>query len=82
MNKEKQIQIPETLFLEICRYFVLDQDKPELKQSISKGLSDKLDRIVQHDLYTTYKTALSPEEAEKARKEYLNKKGIPENFRW
>lgn len=82
MQKERQIQIPETLFLEICKYFLLEHNSPETKKSISRGLSQKLDRIVQHDLYTTYKTAASEEEKEKARREYLEKKGIPDKFRW
>lgn len=82
MAKEKMIQIPETLFLELCRYFVLEQNDTALKTSIAKGLSDKLDRIVDHDLYTTYKTAPTKEQAEQARKKYLDKKGIPEHFRW
>ena len=30
----------------------------------------------------TYKTASTKEEQEKARKEYLDKKGIKESFRW
>lgn len=82
MAKEKMIQIPDKLFIELCRYFVLDIESQELKQSISKGLAEKLDRIVQHDLYTTYKTAPSKEQAEKAREEYLEKRGIPVSFRW
>ncbi len=34
------------------------------------------------ELYTKYKTAPTEEEKEKARKEYLDRRGVPESFRW
>ena len=79
-NKEKQLEIPERLFIQLYRYFVLDIKSPEQAQNISKELERKLDRITENDYYTTYKT--SKEEAEKARKAYLDMRGIPESFRW
>ena len=82
MSNEKQIQIPEALFLDMCRYFLLDQAEPELAASISKGISDKLERVIDRDLYTQYKCAPTQAQKEKARQEYLDRKGIPENFRW
>ena len=82
MKSEKQIQIPDSLFCDMCRYFMLDQDAPELAASISKGLEDKLSRIVEHSLYTQYKTAPTDEQKEKARLEYIERKGIPAGFRW
>lgn len=82
VNMEKQIQISESLFCDIVRYFMLDQAEPELAKSISKALDKKLNKIVEHNLYTTYKTAPSDEEKEKARLEYLERKGISEDFRW
>ena len=42
----------------------------------------KLDKMVEHDLYSKYKTAPTPEQKEKARQEYLDKKGISTEFRW
>ena len=42
----------------------------------------KLDALVMRELYTKYKTATSEEEREKARREYLDKRGVPESFRW
>lgn len=42
----------------------------------------KIQRMVEHDLYTTYKTAATEEEKEKARQRYLDEKGIPASFRW
>ena len=80
MQKEKQIQISQALFTEIMAYFLLD--RTDLDTSIKKGLEAKLDAIVKHELYTKYKTAPTLEQQEKARKEYLEKAGILESFRW
>ena len=45
-------------------------------------MQEKLEAMVKRELYTRYKTAGTPEEREKARQEYLEKVGMPENFRW
>lgn len=37
---------------------------------------------ISHELYTKYKTAPTQEEQEKARREYLEKRGVPDSFRW
>ena len=37
---------------------------------------------VRHELYTKYKTAPSEEEQEKARQEYLDKRGVSASYRW
>ena len=47
-----------------------------------KGLEKKLDALVMRELYTKYKIAPSEEEREKARREYLDRRGVPESFRW
>ena len=76
----KNVQISEELFVEIMRYFMLEQE--ELLPQIKQGLEKKLDAMVMRELYTKYKTALTEEEKEKARKEYLDRRGVPESFRW
>ena len=43
---------------------------------------EKLDALVRHELYTKYKTAPSEEEQEKARQEYLDKRGVSASYRW
>ena len=75
-----KIQISEKLFVDIVKYFLLEQE--ELLPEIQKGLEKKLDALVMRELYTKYKTAPSEEEREKARLEYLDKRGVPESFRW
>ena len=50
----------------------------EIKQELEK----KLDKMVMRDLYGKFKTAPTEEEREQARKEYLDRRGVPESFRW
>ena len=78
--KMKSIQIPETLFIALVKYHLLEleEDLP----AIRKGLMDKMDSMMMRELYSNYKTALTQEEKEKARKEYLDKRGVPDSFRW
>ena len=72
----KNVQIPFTLFRQLVSYHLLDDYS--CSDEICKGLEEKMDHLVN----TQSKTAATEEEREKARKEYLDKKGIPENFRW
>ena len=76
----KNVQISEKLFIQLVKYHLLDVEVEE--EQIAKGLEDKLDAMVKRELYTTYKTAISPVEKEKARQEYLNKRGVLDSFRW
>lgn len=76
----KQIQIPEELFILLMKYHLLDIE--EVQPEIKKGLMDKMDSITMRLLYSKYKTAPTEEEKQKARQEYLDKRGVPESFRW
>ena len=76
----KNVQISQELFIALMKYFLLEQE--ELLPEIQKCLEKKLDALVMRELYTKYKTAPSEEEREKARLEYLDKRGVPESFRW
>lgn len=76
----KQVQISEDLFLSLIKYHILEYHNDEEK--IVKMLKEKYDSIVNRNLYTRYKTAPTEEEKEKARQEYLDRKGIHSNFRW
>ena len=76
----KMIQIPESLFVELMKYHVLgiEDSLPE----IQKGLEQKYEAMMRRELYTKSKTAPSEEEREKARQEYLDRRGIQADFRW
>ena len=76
----KNIQISYELFISLVKYFSLEQYN--LYDDIEKDLQLKLDRLVLHDIYTKSKTGRSEEEKEMARKQYLDKVGIAESFRW
>lgn len=75
-----KIQIPEELFVDIVKYFLLEQE--EKLPEILRGLEKKLDALAMRDLYTKYKTAHSEADREKARREYLDRRGVPRSFRW
>ncbi|MCR2018653.1 complexin-2 [Blautia pseudococcoides] len=64
----------------LMKYHLLEIE--EVQPEIKKGLMDKLDSISMRLLYSKYKTAPTEEEKEKARKEYLDKRGVPDSFRW
>ena len=75
-----KIQISEELFVDIVKYFLLEQE--ERLPEIRRGLEQKLDDLAMRELYTKYKTAPSEADREKARREYLERRGVPQNFRW
>lgn len=76
----KNVQIPEELLIALMKYHLLEIE--EVQPEIKKGLMDKLDSISMRLLYSQYKTAPTEEEKEKARKEYLDKRGVPDSFQW
>ena len=76
----KQVQINEDLFLSLIKYHIFECYNE--KEKIVEELQQKFDGIINRNLYTKYKTAPTAEEKEKARQEYLDRKGIPSSFRW
>lgn len=76
----KQVQIPQELFVQLIRYHLMEDDSHE--DEIRIGLEKKLDALVLRELYGKSKTAPTKEEREKARQEYLDRRGISGNFRW
>lgn len=78
----KNIQIPEDLFFDLCDFFLRDQsDDQTLTADIKAALNIKLDKIINHKLFSRYKTAPSGADRELARKAYLDKRGVPDSFR-
>ena len=78
--KNRNVQIPYELFFQLLQYFLMGNYESE--ETIRQGLERKLDTMVNRELYSKYKTAPTEEEREKSRQEYLDRRGIPENFRW
>ena len=78
--QNRNVQIPYELFFQLLQYFLMDNYDGE--EIIRLGLEKKLDRMVMRDLYGKFKTAPTEEEREKARQEYLDRRGIQADFRW
>lgn len=77
------VQIPEELFSQLCHYFLLGkQSDTKMTLDIEQGLEKKLEAIMLRELYTRSKEAKTKEEQNAARIEFLERKGIPEGFRW
>lgn len=76
----KNVQVPQQLFMKLLRYHLLDDDS--CTEDVKKGLEQKMKTMVERELYTKSKTAPTEEEREKARQEYLDRRGIQADFRW
>lgn len=80
----KNVQIPESLFYDLIRYFCIDGlenwEYQDIYKRIQDGVNQKVDKIVAHNLFTEYKRAVTPDERENARKKYLDYVGIPSSF--
>ena len=76
----KQVQIPQELFVQLLHYHLMEDDSNA--NEIRIGLEKKLDAMVLREPYRKAKTAPTEMEREKARQEYLDRRGIPDSFRW
>ena len=76
----KSVQIPYDLFLDLAMYHLRGEDAFE--EDIRHGLEQKLDAMLNRQLYSRYKTAPTKEEREQARQEYLDRRGVPQSLRW
>lgn len=78
----KNVQIPLELFVQLCKFHLADINDSETTEAIYKGLNDKIDQMARRELYTTYKTAESADDRERARQAYLEQIGLHKDFRW
>lgn len=69
----KNVQIPYELFEKIVLYHLTGAD--EYEREIREGLDRKLDAMIDRQIYSEYKTAPTEEQREKARQEYLDRRG-------
>ena len=76
----KNVQISQELFMRLLRFHLMED--VDCETEIKRELEKKLNKMVMRDLYGKFKTASTEEEREQARKEYLNRRGVPESFRW
>ena len=76
----KQIQIPEQLFMELVKFHLLDMEENFTKHKTR--IRSKVGFFGDERFIFKIKTAPTEEEREQARKEYLERRGVPEKFRW
>ena len=76
----KNVQIPYELFVVLVLYHLNDEE--DFQDDIRRGLSQKLDAMLNRQLYSQYKTAPPEEQREQARQEYLNRRGVLQSYRW
>lgn len=71
----RNVQIPYDLFMDLVLYHLNDEE--DFEEDIRRGLEQKLDAMLNRQLYSQYKTAPSEEQREQARREYLDRRGVP-----
>ena len=76
----KNVQISQELFMKLLRYHLLDDDS--CTEDVKNGLEQKMNTMVERELYTKSKTAPTVVEREQARQVYLDRRGIQASFRW
>ena len=76
----KNVQISQELFADLMKYHLIGENEREV--IIAQGLEQKLDAMLRHELYAQYKTVPTEKQREQARQEYLDRRGVPESFRW
>ena len=76
----RNVQISQELFMQLLRFHLMEDESCE--KEIKQELEKKMGRMVMRDLFGKSKTASTEEEREQARKEYLDRRGVPGSFRW
>lgn len=81
---EKRIQIPLVLYEMMVEYIQNHYD-PNDQQHYSKilrGIEEKKEAEIRHNIYSAYKNQTDPSVRETLRQSYLDKVGIPSHGRW
>ena len=76
----KSVQIPYDLFIDLAMYHLRGED--DFGEEIQQGLEQKLDAMLNRQLYSQSKIAPTEEQREQARQEYLDRRGVPQSYRW
>lgn len=86
MSYEKKpqgtVKVDFKTFIDLIKYFSLEDHSEELYQSIKRDIDAKTDKLYKHELYTKSKTGDTEQEREQARLKYLDEVGMRESFRW
>ena len=81
---QKRIQIRLDQYDLMVAYILdhYDSDDIERFRRIVHGINEKQEAMNRHNVYSIYKTVKDQETKEIARQMYLDKAGIPTEFRW
>lgn len=75
----RNVQIPWELFCALLRYVEIGEGDQE---QLAAALEGKMQRILNRDAYSrAHNPNLPPEAREAARREYLEARGIPDDYR-
>ena len=80
VEQMKNVQISYDLLVDLVLYHLNGED--DFDGDIRRRLEQKLDAMLNRQLYSQYKTAPTEEQRERARQEYLDRRGVPESYRW
>lgn len=73
------VQIDKELFFDLYDYIVEQEDYESIE--LCNRMREKIDRMIDRELFTMYKRAATPAEREAYRKKYLDRRGIGQSFR-
>ena len=86
MNKNIQISAVTFLLTEYIleNFYIETNSEAEemILKKVKNAFREKSEKIKRSEAYTKYKTAVSKDEKETARQEYLDLAGIHKSFRW
>ena len=71
------VQITAELFKDLYEFVWEHAPDSELMQQ----MNEKIDKLIDREIFTKYKRASTPMERERYRNEYLDRKGILKDFR-
>jgi len=86
MNKPKQVQIDQSLFMtlytivEDLQAYELEYYTQQRVEAVIEPMRDKINAMIDRQHFTEYKTALDPVEREKKRKAWLERRGIAKDW--
>ncbi len=81
---QKRIQIQLELYEMMVAYILDHCDNEDISRyrKIISGIEAKQDAMIRHNIYTAYKSSDNNETKETARRIYLEKAGIRQDFIW
>ena len=77
---QKKVQISQELFHDLVRFHLAGAE--ECGERIRRGLEQKMNAMYDRELFKKYRMSEDESEREEARKKYLDRRGISEDYRW